>query len=112
MKKQHTQGPWYVLNDYYRYPGIESVTLSIVIFGDDGESCGVQGDTHEEAIANANLIAAAPDLLEALEAQESAEKYIEEEQGSAFFEETYPKMLDYAAGLRRAAIAKAKGVAQ
>jgi hypothetical protein len=48
-------------------------------------------------------------LLEALEEQEAAEKYIEEEQGSSFFEETYPKMLDHAAALRRSAIAKAKG---
>ena len=59
--------------------------------------------------ANANLIAAAPDLLKALEAQESAEKYIEKHQGSPFFEETYSKMLDIAADIRRAAIAKAKG---
>jgi hypothetical protein len=36
------------------------------VFGDEDDNHGVLGDTHDEALANARLIAAAPDLLEAL----------------------------------------------
>jgi hypothetical protein len=50
-----------------RFPGIEAADLSIVIWGDELDESGVKGETHEESIANATLMAAAPDLLEALE---------------------------------------------
>jgi hypothetical protein len=63
---KHTNGPWLVFCKDDRYPGIEAEHKSIVIFGNDGESGqGVRGDTREEALANARLIAAAPELLEA-----------------------------------------------
>lgn len=68
-----TPGPWGIYSDEGEVccdaPGIESVTgASIVVFGDlDSDFQGVRGDTAEEALANASLIAAAPDLLAALE---------------------------------------------
>ncbi len=72
---KHTPGPWIVYNDKYTgltagaFPGIESRgdnPCTIVLFGDVGEDdLGVHGHTPEEAIANALLIAACPDLLAA-----------------------------------------------
>lgn len=68
---KHTPGPWKVF-DYGEYPGIDSCTeprRAIVVYSDDDdEPCGVCGETKEERIANARLIAAAPDMLEALKA--------------------------------------------
>lgn len=71
---EFTPGPWAVFDargDDAECPGIEALDgkLSIVVFGEkltDQEVCGIQGRTVEEAQANARLIAAAPDLLEAL----------------------------------------------
>lgn len=66
-----TKGPWEVFVEdgkIDRFPGIESENLSIIVYGTDEElRCGVQGDTPEESIANARLIAAAPELLESLQ---------------------------------------------
>jgi hypothetical protein len=71
MSAPHTLGPWTILEDAFAYPGIEADggTFSVVILGypDHGDDGGVRGRTEEEALANAHLIAAAPDLLEALE---------------------------------------------
>ena len=68
----HTPGEWSVFTDkdgvIGAWPGIEAGRLSIVIWGDKEEYCGVRGNTNEEALANARLIAAAPDLLETLKA--------------------------------------------
>src|SRR4051812_36867053 len=74
----HTPGPWYVYNSKRWFPGIESdgCGVSIVIFNEedpkderdamrDRYAGGVQGRTRAECAANARLIAAAPDLLEA-----------------------------------------------
>jgi hypothetical protein len=72
MENKHTPGPWttYGLNEY-DCPGVESKSsesISIVVFGNSlDENAGVLGRTVEEAKANARLIAAAPELLEALE---------------------------------------------
>jgi len=50
------------------------------------------------------------ELLEALEAQESAEKWmLDNDPNEPFYDETVRLKLDYAADLRCAAIAKAKG---
>lgn len=74
-KSQHTPRPWRV-TDLDQHPGIENhdESVSIVIFGyrkgldaNPYDDSGVRGKTRKEAIANAYLIAAAPDLLEALE---------------------------------------------
>ena len=62
-----TPGPWTVFDEDDRYPGIDSPKLSIVLYDDVDGGAGVQGRTHEEARANARLIAAAPALVEAAE---------------------------------------------
>jgi hypothetical protein len=63
----HTPGPWEVFcddDDIDYYPGINSrAGYSIIMFGDEDEDCGVQGRSRVEILANAALIAAAPDLL-------------------------------------------------
>lgn len=68
MKTQHTKGEWTVFKGRFIYPGIEALhksgNYSVVVCGDDLE--GVQGRTEEEIMANAKLIAAAPELLESL----------------------------------------------
>ena len=71
-KAKFTPGPWAILDvgGIDRYPGIEAPDkdFSVVVFGDeDNDFRGVQGNTKEEAIANAALIAAAPDMYAALE---------------------------------------------
>jgi len=60
----HTPAPWVACNvgDYGDYDG-----RCRVILGDDLRIAVTLGD-HDEGEANARLIAAAPDLLEALEA--------------------------------------------
>lgn len=59
---KHTPGPWEAcdVGDYSDYDG-----RCRVILGDDLRIVVVLGD-HDESAANARLIAAAPDLLEAL----------------------------------------------
>jgi hypothetical protein len=71
---KHTPGPWAILDDKEpSAPGIEapSVEFSVVVIGypqhDAGDDAGVHGRTPEEKMANACLIAAAPDMLQALE---------------------------------------------
>lgn len=65
---KHTPGPWHIYNDsQVEHVGIEAENVSIVIFGADDDDAGIRGRNTEEAIANAHLIAAAPELLEALE---------------------------------------------
>ncbi len=70
MTTKHTPGPWSVFGDTKDQPGIEGDdgTFSIIVYGeeDEADDCGVHGHTNEEMWANARLIAAAPDLLEAL----------------------------------------------
>jgi hypothetical protein len=70
MESKHTPGPWQIYKDRNRidrYPGIDGVTRTVIVFGVDGESNGVRGQNYEESLANAHLIAAAPELLDALE---------------------------------------------
>jgi hypothetical protein len=101
---KHTPGPWAILDDKEpSAPGIEapSVEFSVVVIGypqhDAGDDAGVHGRTPEEKMANACLIAAAPELLEALEMMVlDFSDYPASERFHAF-------------DLARAAIAKAKG---
>lgn len=69
-----TPGNWRITQPErkHSYPGIESDTTSpeidgaIVVFGLSSELfSGIQGNTPDERIANAHLISAAPDLLNA-----------------------------------------------
>jgi hypothetical protein len=66
-KPEHTPGPWEVFPGERFHPGIEGMDgkISVVIYADQDEDYGVHGRTPEEALANAHLIAAAPDLLAA-----------------------------------------------
>ena len=68
-ERKWTPGEWsvYQVERETYWPGIDAGRTSIVIWGDQQENNGVQGDTLEEAKANAHLIAAAPDLYEALD---------------------------------------------
>lgn len=79
---KHTPGPWaiYMPEEGYECPGIEAAGVSIIVFAPEllpGEDGGVQGRTVEEAAANARLIAAAPQLLEALQAYDRLSLVIE-----------------------------------
>lgn len=72
-ERKWTKGPWWLFRGgIHRYPGIEAkrshtTNCSIVVFGVDDKYEGVRGSTHEESLANAHLISAAPDLYEVLE---------------------------------------------
>lgn len=72
---KHTPGPWSVFAEEGETvrPGIDSESqeeggagFSIIMYGDAEDECGIHGRTDEEAEANARLVAAAPDMLEAL----------------------------------------------
>ena len=68
---KHTPGPWRIeQHSPKERAGIESVVcpFSVIIFGHrNQDDCGIHGRNKAEENANANLIAAAPDMLEALE---------------------------------------------
>ena len=68
---KHTPGPWRPVIDSDFTPGIDADDIgeSIVVIGpsDVSTDLGIWGRCREEAEANAHLIAAAPDLLEALQ---------------------------------------------
>lgn len=63
-----TPGPWEVF--HAERPGIDAATCeqSIVIYGEGDDEAGIGGDGPEESLANAYLIAAAPELFEACKA--------------------------------------------
>lgn len=72
---KHTPGPWRTFPVNFSectpgQPGIDSDSgRTIVVFGlGDEDDCGVHGNDAAERVANARLIAAAPDLLQALQA--------------------------------------------
>lgn len=61
MKQVHTPGPWEVSEQEDGSDAIKSKTRFIII-----PDQGICGATVSEAVANARLIAAAPDMLAAL----------------------------------------------
>ena len=67
----HTPGPWFIQADEHpHWPGIDGDNFSVVIIGWKDckkDDAGIRGRTDGEALANARLIAAAPDLLAALD---------------------------------------------
>ena len=112
---EHTPGPWAVEGDDRE--GMEWNNHIVIADRPDDRICFMahNGPTHQvEFDANAHLIAAAPDLLAALEAQENAEDAnanCEECEGQGIPELCvccFP-LFDDARLKRRAAIAKAKG---
>lgn len=111
----YTPGPWNVFhnaNARNERPGIEAFGTSIVIWGDGGDRedfTGIFGrnDNYQEGLENAYLIAASPDLLEALELHVAYEAVPTDRGGSQG-----PKGKAWAAFVeaRDAAIKKAKGL--
>lgn len=111
----HTPLPWNVVTIDQSIGSIEAADGSAVA------QTQIRGTLrhpdHDERRANTDFIVRACnshyELLEALEAQEAAEKWIAENDDSdPFFEATYTLMLQGSRLLRRAAIAKATGASQ
>jgi hypothetical protein len=86
MSEAHTPGPWKIVNR----TDVQSEPIGGLAYV---STAGARGRTLDEAIANAHLIAAAPDLLAALE-------FIDRNNA---VDRTSTRML-------RAAIAKARGI--
>ena len=99
---KHTVGPWYATGEH-----VQSAALN-----EDNYVCRTEGSSKEEVLANALLIAAAPDLLAALEsilayAENEAHTLdsLKDSEFSAYEAFAALEAVDSA----RAAIAKAKG---
>lgn len=111
-KHTYTPGPWHIYaSDGYR-PGIDAdnESYSVIIFGEMDSKEGVQGRTIDEAQANARLIAAAPDLYEALsivQAIAKSDRAAIERLGFDF--KSGQKCSEWAEGKIDAALAKARG---
>lgn len=100
MSTKHTPGPWTV-NPHFNH-GAEVRSLASVAWCSVASTHGASGSQVidvAEARANARLIAAAPDLLEALEA------------AHGYLVMMGTDHADHIRGVCRAAIAKAKGKA-
>jgi hypothetical protein len=102
----HTPGPWHtepLLWDHGASIAICSKQKGILAIipplNDAEDQATAEHDPHD--IANGNLMAAAPEMLEALEAQEMAEWDAEAARRKGYF--------DRARELRRAALARVKG---
>jgi len=95
METKFTDGNWFVYVDANDHPGIESnAGQSIVIWGDkdsENDDAGVRGRTPEEALANANLLSASPDMFRALTAlRDAVDRYFGPSQAGA----AWPKYFD------------------
>lgn len=66
MEAKHTPGPWKIFDEGDHFPGIDADEMTIILWGNEDENVGVQGHSKDERLANARLIAAAPELLECL----------------------------------------------
>ena len=107
-ERKWTPGPWVVYDFPGTYwPGIDAKLTSIITWGEFEETNGVQGNSLEEAKANAQLIAAAPDLYEALEqARDTILELINARNSEAEGSDE-----DWVGGIN-AALSKARGEAQ
>lgn len=109
MSAKHTPGPWMsILSNVHGPCGVcVACAGEAAVYAD--ESYRIEED---EAMANARLIAAAPKLLEACEAEEDVDTHWSEcdecdDDGSCC--ETQEGLIVKARDLRRAAIAAARG---
>lgn len=107
---KHTPGPWKILRkrpmemsgNFHQVTDNERYPAAFVPAWDNPAVGEIDGT--EEALANARLIAAAPEMLEALKEQERADRLLEDGEDVA-------AMLSYAdaKSIRSKAIAKAEG---
>jgi hypothetical protein len=98
MTQTHTPGPWFFHRDELLHDGRPNGSLHLVADVDQ-EGNGLDWQTNE---ANARLIAAAPDMLEALRRLEAMVRILPPDMDAP----------DSALAQARAAIAKATGEAQ
>lgn len=68
MERKFTPGPWVPCFFNGARAGIDATPseLSVIRMGEGDDNSGVYGNTDEEAIFNTYLIAAAPDMFDAL----------------------------------------------
>ena len=68
MTAQHTPGPWRVevWNYHVLYEHVPTIVAAQDIVAEATSLCGMDSDREDERAANARLIAAAPEMLEAL----------------------------------------------
>lgn len=113
MTTKHTPGPWSIEGGHDNNPGdytlgVDSVpaNFTILLYGikAEHEGCGIRGRTLDEQMANTRLIAAAPELLEALSDAEEALSFLQDRMAVKVNPPTLDKI--------RAAIAKATGEQQ
>lgn len=100
MKTKHTPGPWHVVHNSWEYSSIGSVDDQLICRVEINNASTEKTQDAYEIIkeANAHLIAAAPELLEALEQLLPKLSQLQDE--SAF---TWPEKIEKL-------IAKAKGL--
>lgn len=96
MNTEHTPGPW-----SYGQDGIDCWTL---FFDDSGDGCGdgevyISDAADDNSEANARLIAAAPDMLQALENIEA----------NLTGRDCFPNRVEQSLRAAKSAIAKARG---
>lgn len=105
---QHTPSPWYINHhgDNYVISTDKSGFYIIALVGDHAPT---DGDMEVEAKANALLIAAAPDLLEALEQARHSLRDMHDKYDPTSKGDDTASDARYALNLMDAAIAKAKG---
>lgn len=106
----HTPGPWFAdLHNERRDGGRFYVFVTAAgLVPICAVTSGVEGYGRDEGRANANLIGAAPELLEALEKIAEATS-AEDDAGENYRWDDREGALDYAFATARAAIAKARG---
>lgn len=94
----HTPGPWVALIPSALYP---STSKSITVYLDDGDDGGPFAEVHgRDRAANARLIAAAPDLLEA--AQHALEDLEHLESGKCDIDHVAGVLIELRTAIRKA----------
>src|SRR5271165_2537121 len=104
QKSQHTPGPWQPMDSGLVYAPPPKGEDEATLICDVGEI----DETTPDRVANAFLIAAAPDMLDALEAQTEAAQAVIDSWSEGDLAGAV-RMLDASLADAQAAIAKAKG---